>query len=127
MNDAAHFSPYHWVDAILGGKSRRALHILQQLQKEAAEPVILLRTLQREVMTLLRLQQDQGAQPLRQLMDQHRIWQNRRPLFSAALERLDKSRLHQSIRLLTAIELMIKQDFGSDVWPALVSDTATLS
>ncbi len=127
VNDAAHFSPYHWVDAILGGKSKRALHILQQLQKEAVEPVILLRTLQREVMTLLRLQQDRVSQPVRQLMDQHRIWQNRRPLFSTALQRLNKSRLHQSIRLLAAIERMIKQDFGSDVWSALSTLTLQLS
>ncbi len=127
VNDAAHFSPYHWVDAILGGKSKRAVHILQQLQKEAAEPVILLRTVQREVMTLLRLQQDQKTQPLRQLMDQHRIWQNRRPLFTTALERLDGPRIHQSIRLLSAIELMIKQDYGTDVWPALTTLTLQLS
>ncbi|MDI5811420.1 S49 family peptidase, partial [Salmonella enterica subsp. enterica serovar Anatum] len=34
VNDAAHFTPFHWVDALLMGKSKRALHILQQLRLE---------------------------------------------------------------------------------------------
>ncbi|MBN0727169.1 hypothetical protein JTM08_36065, partial [Pseudomonas aeruginosa] len=28
VNDAAHFTPYHWVDALLAGKSKRVLHVL---------------------------------------------------------------------------------------------------
>jgi DNA polymerase-3 subunit delta len=35
VNDAAHFTPYHWVDALLAGKSKRVLH-LQQLRLKAA-------------------------------------------------------------------------------------------
>ncbi len=34
VNDAAHFTPYHWVDALLAGKSKRVLHVLQQLRLE---------------------------------------------------------------------------------------------
>ncbi|MDI5754444.1 hypothetical protein MJL79_29520, partial [Salmonella enterica subsp. enterica serovar Montevideo] len=37
------------------GKSKRALHILQQLRLEGSEPVILLRTLQRELLLLVNL------------------------------------------------------------------------
>ncbi|MBT1655042.1 DNA polymerase III subunit delta, partial [Klebsiella pneumoniae] len=40
VNDAAHFTPFHWVDALLSAKSKRALHILQQLRLEGSEPVI---------------------------------------------------------------------------------------
>ncbi|MBA4823368.1 DNA polymerase III subunit delta [Pantoea ananatis] len=119
VSDAAHFTPYHWVDALLGGKSRRALHILQQLQREESEVAILLRTLQRDLMTLLHLQRHQSQQPLRTLMDQQRIWQNRRNLFTEALQRLDASRLQQAIHLLMQIELTLKQDYGQSVWPQL--------
>ncbi|WP_394546215.1 DNA polymerase III subunit delta [Pantoea ananatis] len=119
VSDAAHFTPYHWVDALLGGKSRRALHILQQLEKEESEVAILLRTLQRDLMTLLHLQRHQSQQPLRTLMDQQRIWQNRRNLFTEALQRLDASRLQQAIHLLMQIELTLKQDYGQSVWPQL--------
>jgi len=119
VSDAAHFTPYHWVDALLGGKSRRALHILQQLEREESEVAILLRTLQRDLLTLLHLQRHQSQQPLRTLMDQQRIWQNRRNLFTEALQRLNAARLQQAIHLLMQIEITLKQDYGQSVWPQL--------
>lgn len=119
VNDAAHFTPFHWVDALLAGKSKRALHILRQLQKEDSEVVILLRTLQRDLLTLLQLQRQQAKQPLRTLMDQLRIWQNRRTLFTEALQRLDATRLQQAVHLLAQLELTMKQDYGQNLWPQL--------
>ncbi|WP_147196224.1 DNA polymerase III subunit delta [Pantoea sp. CCBC3-3-1] len=117
--DAAHFTPFHWVDALLAGKSKRAQHILKQMQAEDNEPVILLRTVQRELMMLLTLQRQMTTTPLRTLFDQHRIWQNRRPLFSDALQRLSATQLTQAIHLLTRIELTLKQDYGQSVWSEL--------
>lgn len=119
VSDAAHFTPYHWVDALLAGKSKRALHILRQLAKEESEAVILLRTLQRDLLTLLHLQRHQHQQPLRTLMDQQRIWQNRRALFTEALQRLDGARIQRALHLLASIELTLKQDYGQSVWSRL--------
>ncbi|MBH1928070.1 DNA polymerase III subunit delta [Serratia rubidaea] len=121
VNDAAHFSPYHWLDALLAGKSKRAWHILQQLRQEDVEPVILLRTLQRELMQLLTLQRQMATAPLRTLFDQHKIWQNRRSLVTQALQRLSAAQLQQAVRLLAQIELTLKQDYGQSVWPELES------
>ncbi len=73
VNDAAHFTPYHWLDALLMGKSKRAWHILQQLQQEDSEPVILLRTVQRELLLLLALKRQMEQVPLRALFDQHKF------------------------------------------------------
>ncbi|MFJ5157848.1 DNA polymerase III subunit delta [Pantoea sp. NPDC088449] len=119
VNDAAHFTPFHWVDALLAGKSKRALHILHQLEKEDSEVVILLRTLQRDLLTLLHLQRNQAKQALRTLMDQQRIWQNRRALFTEALQRLDARRLQRVVHLLAELELSMKQDYGQNLWPQL--------
>ncbi|QCP58880.1 DNA polymerase III subunit delta [Pantoea sp. SO10] len=119
VNDAAHFTPFHWVDALLAGKSKRALHILHQLEKEDSEAVILLRTLQRDLLTLLHLQRNQAKQALRTLMDQQRIWQNRRALFTEALQRLDAQRLQRAVHLLAELELSMKQDYGQNLWPQL--------
>lgn len=124
VNDAAHFTPFHWVDALLAGKSKRALHILHQLEKEDSEAVILLRTLQRDLLTLLHLQRNQAKQALRTLMDQQRIWQNRRALFTEALQRLDAQRLQRAVHLLAELELSMKQDYGQNLWPQL--ETLTL-
>ncbi|MFI8415357.1 DNA polymerase III subunit delta [Serratia sp. NPDC078593] len=121
VNDAAHFSPYHWLDALLAGKSKRAWHILQQLRQEDVEPVILLRTLQRELLMLLTLQRRMPSAPLRTLFDQHKVWQNRRSLITQALQRLSATQLQQAVHLLAQLEITLKQDYGQSVWPQLES------
>lgn len=123
VSDAAHFSPFHWVDALLAGKNKRALHILQQLALEGCEAVILLRTVQRELMQLLTLKRESQSQPLRALFDKHRIWQQRRPLYAEALERLNEVHLAHAIHMLNQTELKLKQDFGQSVWDDLESLT----
>lgn len=119
VSDAAHFTPFHWIDAILAGKSKRALHILQQLRLEASEPVILLRTIQRELMLLVNLKRQSASTPLRALFDSHRVWQNRRGLVTEALTRLSAEQLYQAVRLLSKIEITLKQDYGQSVWAEL--------
>lgn len=121
VNDSAHFTPYHWIDAMLAGKSRRAWHILEQLQREDTEAVILLRAFQRELMLLLTLKRQSVITPLKSLLDQHKVWQNRRPLLITALERLSLHQLQSALRLLTQAELHAKQDFSHSVWPDLQS------
>ncbi|MGK2960252.1 MAG: DNA polymerase III subunit delta [Candidatus Malihini olakiniferum] len=124
VNNAAHFTPFHWLDAVLAGKSKRAWHVLQQLQAQDSEPVILLRTLQRELMLLVTLQRSMSATPLRHLFDQHKVWQNRRMLLTQSLKRLNAHQLQQAIRLLTRLELAIKQDYNQPIWPEI--ETLTL-
>ncbi|OFC63551.1 DNA polymerase III subunit delta [Candidatus Erwinia dacicola] len=119
VNDAAHFTPFHWVDALLARESKRALHILRQMSSEESEPVILLRTLQRDLLLLVTLQRQMASTPLRTLFEQHRVWQNRRTLFSDALQRLSSAQLSQAVRVLTQIELTLKQDYGQSVWADL--------
>lgn len=119
VSDAAHFTPFHWVDALLAGKSKRGLHILRQLRLEASEPIILLRSLQRELLLLLNLKRQMAKTPLRNLLDQHRVWQNRRPLISEALNRLSLTQVSQAIHLLVRAELTIKKDFGQSIWQEL--------
>lgn len=121
VNDAAHFTPFHWVDALLAGKSKRALHIIQQLRLEGGEPVILLRTLQRELLLLVNLKRQSAQTPLHTLFDKHRVWQNRRGLFTDALSRLSKDQLRQAVSWLSRIELTLKQDYGQSVWDELES------
>jgi len=119
VSDAAHFSPFHWIDALLAGKSKRTLHILRQLRLEASEPVILLRTLQRELLQLVQLKRQMATVPLRTLFDKQRVWQNRRPILTEALNRLTLPQLYQGVRLLARIELTLKQDYGQSVWDEL--------
>lgn len=123
VNDAAHFTPYHWIDAMLAGKSQRAWHILEQLRQEDTEALILLRSFQRELLLLLTLKRRSATTPLKTLLDQHKVWQNRRPLLTSALQRLNLPQLQSALQLLTQAELHAKQDFSHSVWPDLQSLT----
>lgn len=122
------FTPFQWIDALLAGKANRAKRILQGLQAEDVQPIILLRTLQRELLTLLTLTkptqpyQLNDALPVQQLkaeFDRLKIWQNRRPLFLSAVQRFTYQKLYEVIQELTVIERLAKQEFSDEVWGKL--------
>lgn len=121
VNDSAHFTPYHWIDAILAGKAKRTLHILRQLQTEDTEVLILVRNLQKELLSLLQLQRKMAHTPLKSLFDQQKVWQNRRPVLTQALQRLNVQQIQLALTLLTQIEINLKQDFGYSIWSELES------
>ncbi|CUX96344.1 DNA polymerase III subunit delta [Candidatus Gullanella endobia] len=120
VNDASHFTQFHWIDAILLGKIKRAVHILHQLKLEGAEPITLLRNIQREILLIMILKRQMVIVPLCTLFDHHKIWKNRRPLLTKAIERLTLSKLHNAVKLMMKIELTLKQDYdGYLVWSDL--------
>ena len=81
--------------------------------------MILLRTLQRELLLLVTLKRQSAHAPLRTLFDKHRVWQNRRGMIGDALNRLTPAQLRQAVQLLTRTELTLKQDYGQSVWAEL--------
>ena len=129
VEQASVFTPFQWIDALLEGKESRARRILQGLQAEDVQPVILLRTLQRELLVLLELSKPQQrltdldqALPLSQLregFDRLKVWQNRRPFFTQAFQRLTYRKLYLILQQLAQLERAVKQDFSADVWDML--------
>ncbi|NBI12260.1 DNA polymerase III subunit delta [[Haemophilus] felis] len=126
------FTPFQWTDALLEGKLNRAKRILEELQSEEVQPIILLRTLQKDVLTLLELAKPQqkfslnSALPVHQLrenFDRLKVWQNRRPFFTQAFQRLTYAKLYEIIQCLANIERQAKQEFSSDVWQELMNIT----
>ncbi|WP_392565742.1 DNA polymerase III subunit delta [Utexia brackfieldae] len=119
INDSAIFSPYHWVDAILAGKSKRAIHILQQLKVNDAEPLIMVRIIQKELILLINLKKAMETQPLSLLVNQYKIWQNRRALYTTTLNRLSLNTLFTALHQLVKIEVSLKQDYTAVPWQEL--------
>jgi DNA polymerase-3 subunit delta len=114
-----HYTPYQWMDALLAGKANRALRILRQLEAEGTELIILLRTLQRELNLLMQLKQQSNEMALGALFDRHKIWQNKRPLYSAALGRLTPPALNHFFHLLTQAEIECKTQYEQSSWPLI--------
>lgn len=119
INDSAIFSPYHWPDAIFSGKIKRAVHILQQFKDKGNEPLILLRTLQKDLILLISLKKALIDNPLTQVFEQHKVWKSRRDLFSKILNHLELMHLYEALHELTNIELYLKRDYNLDIWQAL--------
>ena len=119
LNRHNHFTPFHWVDALLAGKGNRAQRILRQLEAEGVEPVILLRTLQRELSLLMVYKRELQHLSFGQLFDKYRIWQNKRPLYSAALQRLTSKQLNRLWKLLTQAEVLAKTQYELSPWPVI--------
>ncbi len=114
-----HFTPFHWSDALLAGKAKRAQRILRQLEAEGVEITILARTIQKELILLTQLQSQARNTPLAQLFERHRIWQSKRPIYSAALNRLSVTRLHQCLQTLAQLEIVSKTQYEESAWPLL--------
>ncbi|MCL9782823.1 DNA polymerase III subunit delta [Vibrio sp. S4M6] len=111
-----HFNAFHWIDAMLAGKANRCQKILSQLQAEGIEPVILLRTIQKELVLLAKMLEALQVSNLNQVFSQHKIWQSKKPLYSAALARLSKPKVNQAVKTLAFIELQSKTDFNFSAW-----------
>lgn len=128
VEQSAQFTPFQWSDALLLGKASRAVRILHQLENEEVQAVVLLRILQKELMTLLEITRSPNtvsiAQPLylgnlRAEFDRLKIWQNKRPIYQAAAQRLSYRRLFLIIQSLAEIEKKVKQEFSDDAWQDL--------
>ncbi|MEF1253626.1 DNA polymerase III subunit delta [Vibrio sp. M260112] len=114
-----HFTAFHWIDALLAGKAKRSQRILRQLEAEGVETVILARTVQKELTQLLTMSQLLQTLPIGQVFEKYRIWQSKRPLYSAALNRLTPVRLMQLLQLLAQTERTIKTQYEQSSWPLL--------
>ena len=113
---------------MLAGKGNRARRILIGLKDEDVQPIILLRTLQRDLMTLLEISKPEQptklddplpTAKLREHFDRLKVWQNRRPLFSQTIQRLTYRKLYLFFQQLAEIERCTKQEFNDDIWQQL--------
>lgn len=115
-----HYTPFQLLDAVLAGQAKRSQRVLRQLQGEGIEATILLRTLQRELTQLYKMQEmGMKGTPLNNIFEQYRIWQSRREVYIGALHRLPLTTLIQLLQRLSLLEIQVKTDYDSNPWPAL--------
>jgi DNA polymerase III subunit delta len=116
INDSAIFTPYHWTDALMANKTKRAMHILQQLKMNEFEPLILLRIIQRELILIINLKKGLQQKSLKQVFDEYKIWQNKRTIYTNYLNRCDIKSVFNLLAKLTEIEISLKHDNQVQIW-----------
>lgn len=133
VEQSAQFTPFQWIDALLEGKIARSERILKHLENEEIQPVVLLRIIQKELITLLELSRTTSISSsyqtlfngnLKSEFDRLKIWQNRRPFYQAAIQRFTYRQLYQLIQALAELEKQVKQAFSHDIWQQLARFSA---
>lgn len=125
LEQQSQFTPFQWIDTLLTGDSVRAQLIVNQLLQDENTVFPLLRLLQKELLLLLELLNtwhsvhQAAPSALSSLLNHKAIWQNKRPLYRAALERLSIQQIKTALQLLVQCELLTKKTFSDSPLPLL--------
>jgi DNA polymerase-3 subunit delta len=128
VNDHARYSIYDLADTALGGESERSVRMLAGLHAEGTDPVLVLWALQREIRLLLRIRFaiDNGLAPST-AMNQHKVWEKRKPLLGSALKRLPAAKLQRLLQRCAQLDLVIKGLEQGQPWDELLTISLELA
>lgn len=119
FEDQSRFSVFQLTDAMLNNQQDKAQHILTQLKSEGIALPILLWGIFKELGILLQLKTTlESGQSLQTLWGKLRIWDKRKPLYQAALNRLSLVQIEQLLSSASELELKLKQK-GIEDWTGL--------
>lgn len=118
--DSARYDVFQWVDAVVAGQTARALHMLDGLRDEGAEPTLLLWAMVRELRTLAGIVGviARGGSPDRALHEA-RVWQSRRELVRSASQRLRPQRVARLLQRAAHADRVIKGMAAGSPWGEL--------
>lgn len=120
VSSSARYDVFGLVDTALDGDNSACIRMLSGLKAEGVEPPILLWALSRELRTLYHCQEqiNQGNGIDRVLQNQ-RVWDKRKGLIKAALQRLKLNDLNKLIKHCAQIDLTIKGVTTGNSWDLL--------
>ncbi|NEX16792.1 MAG: DNA polymerase III subunit delta [Halochromatium sp.] len=115
--DSARYGVFDLADAALSGDRARVARVLEVLQAEGTAEPLVLWALAREVRKLAALSFARAKrQPLGPLLKAHQVWDSRRPLVMAALDRLPLEHLWELVIRCADADLAIKGRGAADPW-----------
>lgn len=119
--DSARYDVFELADAALAGDAARCARILDGLRGEGSEPVLILWALVREVRTLaLIAAAAAGGAAVDSLLQQHRVWDKRKPLYRAALGRHNVQRWRLLLRRGARLDRVVKGAEPGNPWDELL-------
>lgn len=112
--DSSRYSIYDLSDRLLMGKTKEAMHCLNQLLAEGVEANIILWLFNREIQTLVSLLAAMQTTSLRQACQAQRIWDKRIPFYESAMSRHNPTTLPYIQNYLALMDQSIKGLEGPD-------------
>lgn len=113
--DSSRYSIYDLSDRILMGKTKEAMHCLNQLMGEGVEASIILWLFNREIQTLVSLMQAMRTSNLRQACQAQKIWDKRIPFYESAMSRHNQGTLPYIQNYMALMDKRIKGLDGPDL------------
>jgi len=119
--DSSRYDVYTLVDGALQGDVARTTRIIQGLKGEGVEPVLVVWALTREIrtMTEMAFEMSQGA-GLEQVLAKWRVWDKRKPLVRAGLQRHKLGQWQSMLRRAAELDAMVKGRRTGNVWDELL-------
>jgi DNA polymerase-3 subunit delta len=126
--DNARYDVYGLVDSALAGQVARSVRMLHGLEAEGTPAPVVLWALAREIRQLATMAAviAAGRAP-RSVLDQYRVWDNRRPAMEAALRRLTVRQCHQLLRGCALADRVCKGQAAGNAWGELLQLTLQLA
>ena len=120
--DSSRYDVFGFGDALLAGKPARMVKILDSLKAEGVAAPVVLWAATREARLLLALKA-LAKQGLAQesAFNQLKIWDKRKPIVAAALQRLSAERLQHILLLSAAADRQIKGEQRGAPWETLLA------
>lgn len=112
--DSSRYSIFDLSDRLLLGKTKDAMHCLNQLMGEGIESSIILWLFNREIQTLTNLLRGMQSASLRQACQAEKIWEKRVPFYESAMSRHNAITLPYMQNYLALIDKSIKGLDGPD-------------
>jgi DNA polymerase-3 subunit delta len=121
VTDSARYSVYDLVDAALVGRADRVVRILAGLRSEGVETILVSWALHREIslLYLLKFQIDGGTSSAAALA-QNNVWEKRKPVLHAVLQRLSTSLCRRLLLACARVDRVVKGADEGDPWDELL-------
>jgi len=119
--DAARFDLFSLADEMLGGEVARTVRILDGLRAEGVAPAVVLWLLAREIRALAGMSAERAAgAAVGEVMAKYKVWERRRPLVGAALQRHPLRRWRRLLHRAGGVDRIIKGEESGDAWDELL-------
>jgi DNA polymerase-3 subunit delta len=126
--DNARYDVYGLVDSALAGQAARSVHMLHGLDAEGTPAPVVLWALAREIRQLAAMAAlVAGGRSVRNVLDQYRVWENRKPVLGAALKRLPVAACNQLLRRCAFTDRVCKGQAAGNAWSELLQLTLQLA
>ena len=128
IDQQSQYSVFGMIDSALQGDTDKVNKVFNSLVDDSTPPVILVSSLYREIKNLVNMSIElKTNQTIESILNNHRVWQKRKPLISNALKKHSYQKLQKLLLRLGRIDRSLKGMDNLDVYDELQNVVIVLS